>query len=261
MAKSNVKTKPISQDEYVTNKVLSVFTVCLLGVLLLMVLQRLMGYGNTWAVGALLCKVLIGVGALGVLWSLWLFAKERSGKRQSARRIVCGRNVLIVSVVSVLILSVINYLGVAPIKAFYVILPALAVYYLIFHSYAPEFFLISVDCGLAAALIMVIRRAQASSSFAALAYIALAVMAVVAVVEIAAVYSLRAKKGVLAVGKRKFSFALSKNAYVMLTLTPLVMLALVAAAVVLGSSAHLICMGIAAAFLFVTAVYYTVKLM
>ena len=33
MAKNNVGKKPISQEEYITNKVLAVFSVCLLGVL------------------------------------------------------------------------------------------------------------------------------------------------------------------------------------------------------------------------------------
>ena len=48
MAKSNVGKKPISKEEYTTNKVLTVFSVCLLGVLVLMVVQRLLdcaGYG------------------------------------------------------------------------------------------------------------------------------------------------------------------------------------------------------------------------
>lgn len=37
MAKNNVGKKPISQEEYTTNKVLAVFSVCLLGVLVLMI--------------------------------------------------------------------------------------------------------------------------------------------------------------------------------------------------------------------------------
>lgn len=47
MAKNNVGKKPISQEEYTTNKVLAVFSVCLLGVLVLMILERLLGYSNT----------------------------------------------------------------------------------------------------------------------------------------------------------------------------------------------------------------------
>lgn len=261
MAKSNVKSKPISQEEYTTNKVLSVFSICLLGVLMLMVLQRLIGYGSTWAVGMMVCKALIVVGVLGVLWSLYLMMQERSGKRSAQNRVLSGRNVLIVSVVMVLMLSIINFIGTAPIKAFYVILPALAVYYLIYHSYAPEFFVVSINCGAAAALSWVVHRALISSNMRAVAYVAVAVMAVMAVLELAAVSAIRAKKGKIELFGRKAELQLSKNAYIMLTATPIVMTVLVAAAAFGGASAYLVCVGAAAAYLFITAVYYTVKLM
>ena len=58
MAKNNVGKKPISQEEYTTNKVLAVFSVCLLGVLVLMILERLLGYSNTWKTGVLVTRVL-----------------------------------------------------------------------------------------------------------------------------------------------------------------------------------------------------------
>lgn len=260
MAKTKTGKKPISQEEYVTNKVLTVFSVCLLGVLVLMILQRLLDIGSTWRVGMMAQKALLIVGAAGVLWSLYLFWRERSGKRSAANRIICGRSVLIVSVLVVLIMTAIGYLGTAPIKALYVILPALAVYYLVYHSYAPEFFVIALDCGLAAGLIWAVRRLQASSNYAQLVYAVLAAAAVLLVIQLIAVSMIRGKKGVVSFAGRKTELHLSRNAYVMLTVTPVVMAVLVAAAVFLGSYG-LICMGIAAAYLFVTAVYYTVKLM
>ena len=52
----------------------------------------------------------------------------------------------------------------------------------------------------------------------------------------------------------------SSNAFLMMTVTPILMTVLTA--VVLFAPAHmLVVMGAAAAYLFVTAVYYTVKLM
>ena len=148
MAKSTVGKKPIiSEEEYTTNKVLTVFSVCLLGVLVLMILQRLLSYGSTWATGMVVTKVLLGVGVLGVIWSLFLFAQEKSGKRSGKNRIVCGRNALLVSLVMIVIMAAILYIGPAPIKALYVLLPVLAVYYLVYHSYQREFFVIAADCG------------------------------------------------------------------------------------------------------------------
>ena len=63
--------KPISQEEYTTNKVLAVFSVCLLGVLVLMILERLLGYSNTWKTGVLVTRVLLGVGIVGAASSCW----------------------------------------------------------------------------------------------------------------------------------------------------------------------------------------------
>ena len=147
MAKNNVGKKPISQEEYTTNKVLAVFSVCLLGVLVLMILERLLGYSNTWKTGVLVTRVLLGVGIVGAAAGIIMLGQEHAGKRSSVRRIVCGRNMLIASIVAIVFLTAINYYGTMPIKAMYVVLPVLAVYYLVYHSYAPEFFLIAVDTG------------------------------------------------------------------------------------------------------------------
>ena len=100
MAKNNVGKKPISQEEYTTNKVLAVFSVCLLGVLVLMILERLLGYSNTWKTGVLVTRVLLGVGIVGAAAGIIMLGQEHAGKRSSVRRIVCGRNMLIASIVA-----------------------------------------------------------------------------------------------------------------------------------------------------------------
>ena len=250
MAKNNVGKKPISQEEYTTNKVLAVFSVCLLGVLVLMILERLLGYSNTWKTGVLVTRVLLGVGIVGAAAGIIMLGQEHAGKRSSVRRIVCGRNMLIASIVAIVFLTAINYYGTMPIKAMYVVLPVLAVYYLVYHSYAPEFFLIAVDTGVGVAAMLVIHRALVSANHTWMSTVAVAGTAVLALIQIAVTASLRRKKG------KQFS----KNAYLMLTITPIVMVALTAV-VVLAASHVMIALGAAAAYLFITAVYYTVKLM
>ena len=245
MAKNNVGKKPISQEEYTTNKVLAVFSVCLLGVLVLMILERLLGYSNTWKTGVLVTRVLLGVGIVGAAASIIMLGQEHAGKRSSVRRIVCGRNMLIASIVAIVFLTAINYYGTMPIKAMYVVLPVLAVYYLVYHSYAPEFFLIAVDTGVGVAAMLVIHRALVSANHTWMSTVAA---------------SLRRKKGKFTFRGRKIDTQFSKNAYLMLTITPIVMVALTAV-VVLAASHVMIALGAAAAYLFITAVYYTVKLM
>ena len=64
------------------------FSVCLLGVLVLMIVQRLLDYANTWATGMLVVKVLLGIGIIGVIWGIVLLGLELSGRRNSAHRII-----------------------------------------------------------------------------------------------------------------------------------------------------------------------------
>ena len=252
--------KPISQEEYTTNKVLAVFSVCLLGVLVLMILERLLGYSNTWKTGMLVTKVLLGVGVVGAVAGIIMLGQEHAGKRSSVRRIVCGRNMLIASIVAVVFLTAINYYGTMPIKAMYVVLPVLAVYYLVYHSYAPEFFLIAVDTGVGVAAMLVIHRALVSANHVSLAYVALGGSIVLAVIQIVCAASLRGKKGKFTFRGKKIDTQFSRNAYTMLTVTPVVMIVLAAAALFLPGHV-MIELGAAAAYLFITAVYYTVKLM
>ncbi len=146
MAKSNVGKKPISEEEYTTNKVLTVFSICLLGVLVLMVLQRLLNYGSTVMAGFLdasrSCWESASLGRRGASGCWHASFQATSG----ARRLICGRNVLIVSIVIILSMSVINYLGIAADQGALCgasgaggILSGRST------SYAPEFFLIAVD--------------------------------------------------------------------------------------------------------------------
>ncbi len=260
MAKSNVGKKPISEEEYTTNKVLTVFSVCLLGVLVLMVLQRLLDYADTWRIGRITVGVLLAAGVAGIIWGIVLLARELSGKREKGRRIICGRNVLIASVILTLCMALIGYVGTQPIKMLYVILPVLAVYYLIYHSYAPEFFLIALDCGIALGLMWLTHRSLATPENAWRAYAALGIAAVLTVVQLACIWKLRGQKGKFKLRGKTVDSHFSRNAYTMLTITPLLMTVLVAA-VLLAPNHMLIAMGVAAAYLFVTAVYYTVKLM
>ena len=189
-----------------------------------------------------------------------MLGQEHAGKRSSVRRIVCGRNMLIASIVAIVFLTAINYYGTMPIKARYVVLPVLAVYYLVYHSYAPEFFLIAVDTGVGVAAMLVIHRALVSANHTWMSTVAVAGTAVLALIQIAVTASLRRKKGKFTFRGSKIDTRFSKNAYLMLTITPIVMVALTAV-VVLAASHVMIALGAAAAYLFITAVYYTVKLM
>lgn len=257
MAKSSKRS--VKEEEYITNKVLSVFTVCLLGVLVLMVMQRLLGYGSTFMLGMVVQKALLVAGILGAAWGVYLLILEHKGRRNAAHRIICGWHVLLVSVSFAVIMALVGHFGTLPIRALYVILPAIAVYYLVYHSYAAEFFLIAIDCGLALGLTWIVRRALVSANFGFMRYAAVAAMVCVALLQLLWTAQVRRNNGNFTFAGRKFSFPFSKHAYTMLSVTPVAMAVVVAAALV--SALGIVCMGAAAGYLFITAVYYTVKLM
>lgn len=260
MAKSKQNRESISGEEYTTNKVLAVFSICLAGVLVLMGLQWLLSRGSFWRTGMVAVRVLLGVGTVGALAGIFLLTQERSGKRTAVNRLVCGRNLLIVSVFLLLAMGAVYLYGTVPIKGMYVALPALAVYYLIYHSYSPEFFVIAADCGVAISLMWLTQRAAASGHFRILALIAPIAAIVLAGAQLAFVTVLRGRQGKFQFRGRKIQARFSRNAYTILCVTP-VFLAFLTIAVRLLPTRFLLFLAAAAAYLFVTAVYYTVKLM
>ncbi len=258
MAAKNV---PQKKEDYITNKVLAVFSICLAGVLVLMGLRKLIDFGTTYLLGMTVLRVLMGVAAAGVVLSIVLMAHQKKKGADLTYRILTGRNLLIVFAVALVILALVHHYGIPIFKVFYGLLPALAVYYLIYHSYQPEFCVISVDCGAAVALLLIVRRAQISANVKYLAWVALAVYVALAVVQLTMTAQVKNAKGKLKLGGRTLSFQFSKNAYTMLTVTPIVMAILVALGAAMGTGIALYAIFAAAGYLFVTAVYYTVKLM
>ena len=258
MAANNVPKK--REEEYTTNKVLVVFSLCLLGVLVLMGIKNMVNYGSSYLTGMMLIRVLIGVSALCVIIGIIKMIREKQSKISTAMRILTGKNIFIVSFVSLIVFTLTYKYLFLVFNIFYVSLPALAVYYLIFHSYQREFFVIAVDGGVAGVLLFIVRRAVASSQMK-IAWAAVAIMAVILIVQAVIVAKIKSNDGKLKVGAKEYDFAFSKNAYTMMFLTPLVMTALVALGAATSVTIGFYAIIVVAAYLFVTAVYYTVKLM
>ena len=255
------KNMPQKKEDYITNKVLAVFTVCLGGVLILMGLKKLIDFGTTFLIGMMVVRILMGVAALGVLVGIFLAVREKKNGVDNTYRILTGRNIIIVFAASFVILALVHHYGFPIFKVFYGLLPVLAVYYLIYHSYQPEFCVMSVDCGVAIAMLLIVRRAQISANVKYLAWVAAALCIALAIVQIAAVLQIKKAGSKLKLGTHKWDFRFSSNAYGMMLATPVIMAALVTLGAAMGLTIALYAIFVAAAYLFVTAVYYTVKLM
>ncbi len=249
------------EEDYITNKVLAVFTVCLAGVLILMGISRLLNRGDTFLAGMTTVRVLMGISAVGILLGIILAVREKSSGKDNTYKILTGRSLIIVFAVSLVVLAFIHYYGFPVFKFFYALLPALAVYYLIYHSYQAEFCVISVDCGIAVLLLMLVRWIQVNGGARRVSCIVAAVCGALALVQIALALQIRKADGKLKLGSRKLSFVFSKNAYTMLIVTPVVMTALLVIGALMGTTVSLYAVFAVVSYLFVTAVYYTVKMM
>lgn len=247
------------EEEYITNKVLIVFSLCIVGVLILMGIKNMVNYGYSYLRGMMLIRILIGISGLGVILGIFKIIREKRSKIKMTLRIFTGKNITLVSLISLIVFALTYRYLFLVFNVFYVVLPALAVYYLVFHSYQREFFIIAADVGIAGALLFALR----STIFNALpiAAIITAIMAIVTVIQLFIVGKIKSNNGNFKLGKKEYSFNFSKNAYTMMFITPVIMLALVAGGAFTTSAIALYAIFAMAAYLFVTAVYYTVKLM
>lgn len=245
---------PDKNKDYITNKVLVVFSVCLLGVLALMYLNNILS--NTTHVMAGLRVLTVGkyVGAVIALIGVALLVRERQKGIDVSQKLLRGRSVLIFGVVlAVMFVMLYNYADSA-FKACYVLLPAFAFYYLIFYSYQPEFFVVAMDCGVGAVLAYLANTTR----FGGFAYVLLAVAIVAAAAQAVCVLRVKSAGGKLSVRGQEHAFKFSGHAYIMMLVGAAALAVVTALGVLLGSV--LLAAGLAAALFVVAGVYYTVKL-
>src|SRR5699024_8865783 len=128
------------RSDYITNKVLLVFSGCLLGVFGLMFLNNVLGYSVHWEAGLLAIQVLRIVGVVLAVAGAVVMLVQRKRSASLAYRVFKGSTLLILGLALAVIFSVVAWNPGSGIKLMYVALPAFAFAYLIYHSYQPEFF-------------------------------------------------------------------------------------------------------------------------
>jgi uncharacterized membrane protein len=146
--------------DYITNKIMAVFSACMIGLIGLMNLRHVLQKTPYWSYGLTAIKVLLAVGVVLVVLSLLLFLKQRKNA-PAATKVFTGKSLLIGSVVFTLMMAIIQLDPDRGIELFYIVLPAIAIYYLIYHSYQAEFFVIAADCGLGALALYATRKSAA----------------------------------------------------------------------------------------------------
>ena len=250
------------KEDVILNRVLVWFGAAVVVELVLLLLNRYYinvttAPGEIEFAGALLkaWPAIIGITAAGtVICLLWSFLWARGGKHIVLPGVLTG------VFLAALVISAVTYRFYATGVQFLCgAVPAAAVLALVYYLYQHEFFAITVLSALGLLGLWIFRRFGGGHPILAYAYVAL--LAVILVAAVLLCRSLSANGGVLTLGGRKFQLFPRNTSYGMIYLTCAVIAAAVAAALLLGTAAAYYLIFALVAWLFIMAVYYTVKLM
>lgn len=260
MAKENRNLSRSKESDYITNKVLAVFSVCLFGVLFLMFLYKMLDSANKVMTGYYI-NIGLGIfGAVCLIIGITKYVRDKTNKLDTRYSIVTGKSLMIFSVVAILCSLFIMYYYLSAIKILYIVIPAIAVFYLVYFAYQREFFVVTIDLGVAAALLWVIGKAQANTDRTELAYISVVIYAVFFILQLIILLKAKKNNGKIKIGKELEELFSTQTGLLMMIITPIVMIIVLCAAFLIGSTASYYLMFAIFAYLFVSAVYYTVKL-
>lgn len=250
-----------NEKDYITNKVLVVFTACLVGVLGLMYLYNMLNHGDTFLTAYFVVRALLGVGAIAVVGGIARGIFERKNNLDMKYKLVTGRNIAIVGAVIAGSMALILWDMFGAIPVLYVVLPAIAVYYLVFHSYQREFFVLAVDTGLAAGFLWIIAKAHDSGVSGWMGPAVVVVGVVLAAAQLVLLRKIQADGGLMKIGGQSREIFSSGCNYLLLYVTAAAMALALLVGFFAGAQISIYLMFAVFAYLFILAVYYTVKLM
>ncbi|MDP4109533.1 MAG: hypothetical protein Q8878_05820 [Bacillota bacterium] len=251
-----------NDSDYISTKVITMFLLALLGIFLLMVVYRLLCYGSTFIYGLYAVKGIFAAGVIAAGYGAVKYRNEKKASGEGPKKLLTGANYIFIGAVMIFCaLALLYYDYTISIKMLYTLLPSIAVLYLIFHTYPREFFSISVICATGAVCLWSLSRTLTGDGTGKrplyLVVMGLAFLGI----ELAIVLRASRNNGVLKIFGRKLSL-LSQDA----TLLPVLLAGLTAVltivfSFVLGAMAAFYCMFAVFIYLFIAAVFYTVKLM
>lgn len=250
------------REDVILNRVLIWFGAAVVVELVLLLLNRYYinittAPGEIEFAGALLkaWPAIIGVTAAGtVICLLWSFLWAKGGKRITLPGVLSG------VFFAGLVISVVTYRFYATGVQFLCgAVPAAAVLALVYYLYQHEFFAVTVLSALGLLGLWLFRRS--GGGHLTLVYTYMVFLGIVLAAAVLLCRSMSAKGGVLSLGGKKVQVFPRNASYGMIYLTCAVVAVAVAAALLLGAAAAYYLIFALVAWLFIMAVYYTVKLM
>lgn len=244
------------KKDYVTNKLLLVFTVAFALLILLMNVGRMMKSTTTFIVAMTTVKVAAIVAVAAVAIGVIMMIVENSKKTDTTYKLLSGKNVTLGALFVALCTGALAVIfSVEMLMLMYVLVPTVVVLYIVYYSYQREFFMIVLASALGGLGIWVLGSELVNSSDMIALAIAAAAVCVCAVVTVLA----QLRGGKLSVFGRDFELFGSDTRYALIYLTFVLVLALLAAAFLIADLTTVFALGLVA-YIVVTGIYYTVKL-
>gem|GEM_PF-2384261 len=258
MAKVKVeelRDKRKKKEEELTNRILIVFGMSLLALFLLITLNRLIDNVHYFYTVSMACFyasfVLIAVAAAAAVCAAVLWKRSPGGVWVGRLVHLCAIFVLLAGAA-----GLVYYIQYQAFPLLYVVLIAVSFLYLVFNIYQRDFFVQAVVTGCAALTLYGFSRLL-SGVVPMLAYVGYGVAALLLVAALGVTYFLSRRKGLLG-GVR----LLPSNAnFPLMYFTYLALSAVLLAALLIGPGFSFWAMMAVLGYLFVLAVYYTIKLM
>ena len=251
-----------NNSDYVSNKVLTMFLLALIGVFMLMVVYRLLSHGSTFMYGLYIVKGFLAAGVAAVVYGIIRYPIERKNKQGGQKKIISNANIIVIGLILIFsALSLLNYDFTVSIKLLYILLPAFALLYLVFQTYPREFFSISVICATGAPFIWMLSHALTGDVAGKQPIYIIAAGLALMGLELLIVLKASKSRGTISLFHKKLAL-LSQGANLLpVFMAGFLVVVSLALSYLFGAVFAFYCMFAVFAYLFVTAVFYTAKLM
>ncbi len=260
MKKTN-KSASIKKTDFLVNKSMGVFALAILGILGLVGVSRAAATASGYVVILNLSWVVLALGAVLLIGAVYWALRDRKVEDLPPYRYFSGLDLGIIAVLlifSAVLYRVFDALSVT--RLLYVVYPACAILYLLFSLLQRIFFLQALLCGGSMILMWIVARAGSATA------IVFSILGIVLAAAFAAFFAiLKAGDGAIRVGSHTFHPVEHGEEYGVAFLSVVITALLFVAGVVFASAsvavAGSVLLYILCGYLFILAVYYTVKLM
>lgn len=254
------KKQPSRRDEYITNRILIVFALAFAGIIGLMVVNYFYPRMGSMVTTYYTLNVLMWLGAAAFVVGLVMEFVTLRNPPESKMHIFRGINIAVLgAIVGGSCLYMV--LDMAAVQQLYLLVPVLAILYLVYFIYQREFFFVASVSVLGCFTCWALSKLLGNGGYVGLPYVVggLCAAVLIAVVVVALIF--RARGGRVKVAGREIAFFKPGARYTAIYIACAVIAACIIASFIFGAFIAYCAFFVVAGLLFIFAVYFTVKLM